>query len=91
MNRRTPAERRRSPATLKDEDAPMIPVRAMAAIQLKQPMPIGRNRLERVIQAIPAMAGATSSPDFPGFRRTRIRDPNETSANPKRNYGWSTA
>jgi hypothetical protein len=45
MNRRIPAESRRSPATMKDEDAPIIPVRAMAAIQRKQPMPIGRNRL----------------------------------------------
>jgi hypothetical protein len=31
----------------------MIPVRAMAAIQLKQPMPIGRNRLEGDGRALP--------------------------------------
>ena len=50
MNRRIPAESRRSPATMKDEDAPIIPVRAMAAIQRKQPMPIGRNRLVAVLR-----------------------------------------
>ena len=47
MNCRIPAESRRSLATMKDEDAPIIPVRAMAAIQRKQPMPIGRNSAQR--------------------------------------------
>jgi hypothetical protein len=49
MNRR-PAESRRSPAIMKDEDSPIIPVRVMAAIQRKQPMPIGRNRLEALVR-----------------------------------------
>ena len=33
------------------------------------------NRLKRVIQAFLATVGAVSSADFPGFGRTRIRDP----------------
>lgn len=46
---------------MKDEDAPIILVRTIAAIQRKQPMPIGRNWLKAGVRYHGPVGG------FPGF------------------------